>query len=394
MSTPTLEIWCNGLHLIVLLATGLITISRAKEIAEDPGLVGMYFSYAALWGQFATVTLGVGISLLSNLTSLERLLEYKLGDLPQEPAWKLKSDPDIGTWPKAGDVHFKNVCLRYRPGLPLALENFQLEIQSGERLGVVGRTGAGKSSITSALFRLVDCESGCILINGKDISQLGLHTLRRAISMIPQEPIIMHGTVKYNLDPFSTCSDKALEQALRTCGLPASVTLDSKAGDAAGVGLSAGEKQLLTFGRTLLQDSRIVVMDEPTASVDLQTDRLVQATAKTAFAGRTMVVIAHRLDTVMSCDRLAVMESGRLAEIGRPKDLASDSRSHVAHLLRAANDETSPEAVEIVMQKPEPAAAEFIPAQVGTFKQLRALASNCTALNPCFPVTLFPSAGR
>jgi len=325
-------------------------------------------------------------------------LEYKLGKLPQEPAWLLDSDPDQGAWPKAGDVYFKKVCLRYRPGLPLALENLQLEIQSGERLGVVGRTGAGKSSITSALFRLVECESGCIMINGKDISKLGLHTLRRAISMIPQEPIVMNGTVKYNLDPFSIRSDKELEHALRTCGLPASVTLESKAGDASGVGLSAGEKQLLTFGRTLLQDSRIVVMDEPTASVDLQTDRMVQATAKTAFAGRTMVVIAHRLDTVMSCDRLAVIEAGHLAEIGRPRDLASNSSSHVAHLLRAANDETSPEAVELVLPQPEPTAPielyEVTPAQVVTLKQLRALASSCAAFNPCIPATIFSAEAR
>lgn len=333
--SPLAELWWNFVHLFVLAATALLTFWAADTLRSSPGLIGMYFSYAALWGLFATSTTSVLIGLLTNLTSLERLLEYKLGELPQEPPWHQPSDPAPTAWPCAGSIRFEDVALRYRAGLPRALDGFSLEIAGGEKLGIVGRTGAGKSSVTSILFRLVDCEAGRVLIDGVDILSLGVHTLRRAISMIPQEPIVMSGTVRYNLDPFCRRDDSELTAALRKAGLWPAVSLDTVAGGV-GAGLSAGQRQLLTFGRTLLQDARLVVMDEPTASVDVQTDRQVQAAAREAFSGRTVVTIAHRLDTVMHCDRLAVMDAGRLAELGPPAALLGDPGSRLSQLSVAA----------------------------------------------------------
>mmetsp|Transcript_93409 Transcript_93409/g.302386 ORF Transcript_93409/g.302386 Transcript_93409/m.302386 type:complete len:1317 (-) Transcript_93409:245-4195(-) len=340
-TTGVSQLWCHFLHLFVLAATGALTFSQAEELMESPGIVAMYFSYAALWGLFAMVTMGAIMGLLTNGASLERLLEFKLGDLPQEPAWRLPTDPAAKVWPSRGALHFQNVSLRYRSGLPLALADFELNITGGEKIGIVGRTGAGKSSITSILFRLVECESGRVILDGQDIAGLGLHTLRKAISMIPQEPIVMSGTVRYNMDPFGRHNDDELLAALKTAGLVPAVTLDTLAsGD--GAGLSAGQKQLLTFGRTLLQDTRVVMMDEPTASVDMQTDRLVQRMGRQAFASRTVLTIAHRLDTVRHCDRLAVLDAGRLVELGPPEALLSDPGSRLSRLVAAEHGASSP----------------------------------------------------
>mmetsp|Transcript_70958 Transcript_70958/g.205692 ORF Transcript_70958/g.205692 Transcript_70958/m.205692 type:complete len:1274 (+) Transcript_70958:83-3904(+) len=334
-TTPIAQSWCHFLHLFVLVGTGLMTFSQADELAQNPGLVAMYFSYAALWGLFAMVTMGSTMNMLQLGASLERLVEYSIGDFPQEAAWALSNDPPPKAWPCKGAVEFQSVSLRYREGLPLALENFDLRIAGGEKIGIVGRTGAGKSTLTCILFRLVDCEAGRVTIDGVDIAGIGLHTLRKSISMIPQEPIVMNGTVRYNLDPFGAHKDERLQAALETAGLVPAVTLDSLA-SGIGSGLSAGQKQLLTFARTLLQDTRIVTMDEPTSSVDMQTDRLVQRMSQKAFESRTVLTIAHRLDTVRHCDRLVVLERGRLAEVGPPAELLADPNSRLSRLTAAA----------------------------------------------------------
>eukprot|EP00931_Biecheleriopsis_adriatica_P072928 TRINITY_DN47307_c0_g1_i1.p1 TRINITY_DN47307_c0_g1~~TRINITY_DN47307_c0_g1_i1.p1 ORF type:complete len:1336 (-),score=247.97 TRINITY_DN47307_c0_g1_i1:137-4120(-) len=330
---PMAQAWCHFMHFFVLSATGALTWYQLDSLLDSPGLIAMYFSYASLWGLFAMVTMGATMGLLTNGASLERLVEYKLGDLPQEAPWSMPSDPSTQMWPSKGAISFKEVSLRYQPGLPLVLDGFSLDIAGGEKIGIVGRTGAGKSSITSVLFRLVECEAGCITIDGLDIAQLGLHTLRKAISMIPQEPIVMNGSIRYNLDPFGRDSDERLLEALQTCGLPG-VSLDAAA-SGAGASLSAGQKQLLTLGRTLLQDTRIVMMDEPTASVDMQTDRYVQRMSREAFATRTVLTIAHRLDTVRKSNRLIVMDKGQLVEAGPPEELLADPSSRLSVLVAA-----------------------------------------------------------
>lgn len=338
-TTPLSQSWCHLMHLFVLTATGILTFSQVDALLQQPALIAMFFSYAALWGIFAMVTMGSSMGLLTIGASLERLVEFKLGDLPQEKAWKLPSDPAAKAWPCKGSVRFEGVQMRYRVGAPLALQGLDLHIAGGEKVGVVGRTGAGKSSMTAVLFRLVECEAGRVVIDDIDIASIGLHTLRKAISMIPQEPIVMDGTIRYNLDPFGQHGDKELLDALQLAGLLPAVTLDTLAGGV-GAGLSAGQKQLVTFGRTLLQDTRVVVMDEPTASVDMQTDRQVQHMSREIFANRTVLTIAHRLDTVRHCDRIAVLDAGRIVELGPPSALFANASSRLSQL--AAADSASP----------------------------------------------------
>lgn len=353
LTTPVAATWCHSMHLLVLLATGILAMIREDTMRESPGMTAMFFSYAALWGLFADSTMGVVLGLLTNLTSLERLLEYKLGDLPQEPEWRLPADPAVSQWPSAGAVQFKEVVLRYRVGIPPALNSLSFALPAGEKLGIVGRTGAGKSSITVALFRLVDCESGTVFIDGIDVKSVGIHTLREAISMIPQEPIVMSGSVRYNLDPFNKHSTEALQDALSRCGL-GSLTLDATAGGT-GASLSSGQLQLLTFGRTLLQSRRIIIMDEPTASVDMQTDRLVQSMVREAFADRTVLLIAHRLETVLEfCTRIAVLDAGTLGELGTPQELLANPHGLLAKLAAAAQQRSQKSLVNEVAGPSQP----------------------------------------
>jgi ABC-type multidrug transport system fused ATPase/permease subunit len=347
MSTCTLQAWCNTLGVLVVSVVGLYTVYQADSFSDKPGIVGMYLSYAVLFGLFLAFTSMITMQLLQNMTSLERLFEYKQTGFSQEAPWALPEDPHVTSWPKTGSITFKQVSLRYRHDLPLALTGLDLTIAGAEKIGVVGRTGAGKSSITSVLFGLVPLEAGEVLIDGVSINLLGVHTLRKALSMIPQEPIVMSGSVRYNLDPFSKHTDAELSRVLKVVGLQSYVTLDTPAGgsDAA---LSTGQRQLLTFSRTLLQKSQIVVMDEPTASVDMQTDRLVQSAARQHFADRTVILIAHRLDTVRECNRIAVMDAGRLMEIGPPADLLKDPSSLLSKLHGTTEAPSSPAAGTLV----------------------------------------------
>jgi ATP-binding cassette subfamily C (CFTR/MRP) protein 1 len=319
--------WCCTMHLVVLFAT-YVLIRLAQWQGE--GLLALCFSYATIWGQWMQLTVNVTLQTLMMGTSLERLLSYIDGELPQEAEWRTDADPS--QWPARGAVTFENVAVRYAADKPLVLRGLTLSVNAEERLAVVGRTGAGKSTILTALFRLVEVHSGTIRFDGVDIATLGVHTLRQAVSMIPQEPIVMDGTVRYNLDPFDQESDEKLEAALAKVGL--SIALATAAAGA-GTGLSAGQKQLVTLARALLQRSHLVVMDEPTSSVDQQTDRQVQQVVRSELRGRTLICIAHRLETVRDYDRLAVIGDGQLLEVGEPGGLLAAPDSAAAQLFSA-----------------------------------------------------------
>ncbi|KAF8422979.1 P-loop containing nucleoside triphosphate hydrolase protein [Tirmania nivea] len=245
------------------------------------------------------------------------------------------------TWPETGKIDFQSVSMRYRPSLPLVLNGIDLSIAGGERIGVVGRTGAGKSSMMSALFRLVELSSGKILIDGTDIHTLGLHDLRKKLAIIPQDPTLFRGTVRSNLDPFEEHTDAELWDALRKSYLvddapppeiangettptsvtqQQSITLSTPVLDA-GENFSLGQRQLMALARALVRNSRIIICDEATSSVDQETDRKIQRTMREGFAGRTVLCIAHRLGTVLGYDRVVVMDRGKVVEMGGPKEL-------------------------------------------------------------------------
>ncbi|XP_059490470.1 probable multidrug resistance-associated protein lethal(2)03659 [Neocloeon triangulifer] len=256
----------------------------------------------------------------NTLTSVERVLEYT--KLEQEPE-PVISDPVPKNWPTEGCVYFDGTSLRYTPDQPLVLKNLVLQVEPRFKVGIVGRTGAGKSSLINALFRLAPLE-GSVQIDSVDTGSLTLEDLRTKISIIPQDPVLFSGTLRYNLDPFGEYPDYQLWKALEDVELKDVVTelagLESPVA-AGGSNWSVGQRQLLCLARTILKKNKVLVLDEATANVDPQTDALIQATIRKQFKECTVLTVAHRLNTIMDSDRVLVMADGKLMEYGSPYEL-------------------------------------------------------------------------
>ncbi|XP_025829254.1 multidrug resistance-associated protein 4-like [Agrilus planipennis] len=253
----------------------------------------------------------------NQMISVERVTEYMRIEKEFEPGASVPND----NWPSEGNIKFKSVCLRYSPTTPWVLKDLNLSIRAKEKVGIVGRTGAGKSSLICALFQL--CENtGQIIIDDVDISTVPLNYLRSKISIIPQEPVLFSGTVRKNLDPFGEYSDvvlwNALEQVeLKQVVIEQGLGLDSKISEG-GSNFSVGQRQLFCLARAIIRNNKILVLDEATASVDQQTDLLIQKTIRKRFADCTVLTIAHRLHTIMDSSRILVLEDGAVAEYDHP----------------------------------------------------------------------------
>jgi len=322
---------------MIAVPTAFVMLAYHEEI--DTALLGLALTYLLSLPYFLQQVAFILNIFLGNLTSLERLLQYTDKALPQEPEWFKESDPEASSWPTKGEIRFTQVTLRYQPSLPPALDNLDLVLKGGQKTGVIGRTGAGKSTVMSCLFRLVDPVSGTVHIDGKNICEIGLHTLREAMRIIPQHPLLMSGTVRNNLDPFKCREDQELLVVLAKVGLDSEL-LDTEIGQGASA-LSSGERQLLTFARVLLSDAKIICMDEPTSNIDAKTDEFVQKVVREEFVGRTVITIAHRLQSVIDYDNIAVMQKGKLAEFGSPMELLSDQNSHFSSMLSSLGAETA-----------------------------------------------------
>jgi len=239
-----------------------------------------------------------------------------------------------------GEIKMVNVQLRYRQGLELVLKGITVSVAGGERVGVVGRTGAGKSSLMLALFRLVEVAAGSIHIDGINIAHMGLDDLRARLSIIPQDPTLFEGTIRTNLDPLGTANEEELWAVLDAVAQKAFVQSQPQGLDApvasGGENLSVGQRQLLCMARALLKRNRVLVLDEATAAVDFETDALIQRTLRLAFVGVTVLTIAHRIQTILDYDKIMVLDQGYLAEFDTPSNLIGKKGS----LFRALVEES------------------------------------------------------
>ncbi|KAF8005284.1 hypothetical protein HF325_000741 [Metschnikowia pulcherrima] len=289
----------------------------------------------------------------NEFNSVERICEYAF-KLPEEaPAFVSETKPHE-LWPSRGEIRFENASLAYRPGLPLVLKNLNLDIKPTEKIGVCGRTGAGKSSIMAALYRLSELELGRIEIDGVDISQLGLHSLRSKLSIIPQDPVLFKGTIRKNLDPFGDSSEADLWTALVRAGLIEQSKLAyikaqdqlsdnlhkfhlNREVDDDGANFSLGERQLISFARALVRGSKILILDEATSSVDYETDSKIQSTIVREFHDCTILCIAHRLKTILNYDRILVLDKGEIKEFDTPWNLFNLSQSIFQQMCHKSN---------------------------------------------------------
>lgn len=311
---------------LLVFTTGILVVT--SRFSVSPSIGGLVLSYILSIVQMLQFTVRQLAEVENGMNAVERL-EYYGTQLEEEaPEHTIDVRP---TWPEKGEIIFDNVEMRYRENLPLVLKGLNINIRGGERIGIVGRTGAGKSSIMSTLFRLVEISGGHIYIDGLDISTIGLHDLRSRLAIIPQDPTLFHGTVRSNLDPFSEHSDLDLWSALRKAGLvPADANIDDKdpsrihldsVVEEDGLNFSLGQRQLMALARALVRGSQIIICDEATSSVDMETDDKIQKTMAVGFRGKTLLCIAHRLRTIVGYDRICVMDAGRIAELDTPINL-------------------------------------------------------------------------
>ncbi|CAJ0944757.1 unnamed protein product, partial [Mesorhabditis belari] len=317
-----------------VLMAALMAVLSTRFTEITPGLVGLSVSFALSITEQLNLAVRMLSDLETNIVSVERIKEYT--GMDEEMEWYSDCPPDV-EWPSKGRITWGDYSTKYRENLPLVVKNLSATIAPGEKVAVVGRTGSGKSSLTLGLFRLVEPTDGRITIDNIDIYNIGLHDLRAKLTIIPQEPVLFSGPLRFNLDPFGKYSDADLWSALESCQLKEFVerqteTLDYLIAEG-GKNMSVGQRQLVCLGRAILRKGKIVILDEATAAVDVATDALVQKVIREKFADSTVIAIAHRLNTVAGYDRIMVLEKGELAEFDTPQRLLADKSSRYSRMI-------------------------------------------------------------
>ncbi|PHH83725.1 hypothetical protein CDD82_3799 [Ophiocordyceps australis] len=310
--------------IVILGAAGFAVVSVANNGKLTSGQVGLSMSYALQITTSLNWIVRQTVEVETNIVSVERVLEY--ARLPSEAPEIVPGNRPPVSWPAKGAVDFKNYSTRYREGLDLVLKDVNLDIKSHEKIGVVGRTGAGKSSLTLALFRIIEPVKGHIEIDTLNTSTIGVLDLRRRLAIIPQDAALFEGSVRDNLDPGHVHDDTELWSVLDHARLKDHVVsmeggLEAKINEG-GSNLSQGQRQLVSLARAMLTPSNILVLDEATAAVDIETDAMLQATLRSPlFSNRTIITVAHRLNTVLDSDRVVVLDRGRVVEFDTPDEL-------------------------------------------------------------------------
>ncbi|XP_011611326.2 multidrug resistance-associated protein 1 [Takifugu rubripes] len=312
-----LEFIGNG----VVLAAAILSVMGRNTLS--PGIVGLAVSHSLQVTAILSWIVRSWTDVENNIVSVERVNEY--ADTTKEASWTIEGSSLPLDWPLKGTLEFQEYGLQYRKGLELALKGITLNIHEREKVGIVGRTGAGKSSLALGIFRILEAAKGKIFIDGVNIADIGLHDLRSRITIIPQDPVLFSGSLRMNLDPFDTYTDEDVWRSLELAHLKTFVAklpdkLNHECSEG-GENLSLGQRQLVCLARALLRKTKILVLDEATAAVDLETDTLIQSTIRTQFEDCTVLTIAHRLNTIMDYTRVIVMDKGHISEMDSPGNL-------------------------------------------------------------------------
>ncbi|KAI7871902.1 multi drug resistance-associated protein MRP [Spinellus fusiger] len=293
----------------------------------DAGLVGLSVSYALNITQALNWAIRCFCEIETNIVSVERIKEYI--ELPTEKYDAVRNVSPM--WPEKGAIEFNNYSTRYRAELDLAIRDISFSVAPREKIGIVGRTGAGKSSLSLSLFRIIEAVKGNIVIDGVDIASLRLFDLRSRLTIIPQDPVLFAGTVRDNLDPFGTSDDNQLWSSLKDAHLQEYISgLDGQLNAVVlegGENFSVGQRQLICLARALLRRTTVLVLDEATAAIDVETDSIIQETIRRQFSHCTILTIAHRINTVMDSDRILVLDKGEIAELDSPATLLANKES-------------------------------------------------------------------
>lgn len=328
---------------LVMLTSGIFVLLSVGKI--DAGLAGLSMSYAISFSENALWIVRLYANVEMNMNSVERLREYLV--IEQEEPADIPETKPRKSWPERGEISVRDVSLRYAPELPRVIKNVTFDVEPNNKVGIVGRTGAGKSTIITAFFRFLDPETGTITIDGVDISKIGLRDLRQAITIIPQDPTLFTGTIRSNLDLFEQYSDAEIYEALRRVNLISReelndldaakalqegenankfLNLDSQVSEGGG-NLSQGQRQLMCLARSLLKSPKVILLDEATASIDYKSDAMIQNTIREEFGNSTILTIAHRLRSIIDYDRILVMDAGKVVEYDDPYVLIADKSS-------------------------------------------------------------------
>ncbi|KAL2611008.1 hypothetical protein R1flu_022700 [Riccia fluitans] len=341
----------GGMMIWLTASLAVFSNARSSDQAAFAPQMGLLLSYTLNITSAMTAVLRLASMAENSFNAVERVGTY--ADLEPEAPLVIEDHRPPPGWPSAGAVEYKNVVMRYRPDLPPVLHGISLKIRPMEKVGVVGRTGAGKSSMFNTLFRMVEADSGEILIDDCNIREFGVQDLRKALGIIPQVPVLFSGTIRFNLDPFSEHNDASLWEALDRAHLKDVVRRDALGLDAqvyeGGENFSVGQRQLLSLARALLRRSKILVLDEATAAVDVGTDALIQKTIREEFKSCTMLIIAHRLNTIIDSDRILVLDAGRVVEMDTPANLLLNENSAFAAMVQSTGAANAKYLQRIVM---------------------------------------------
>ncbi|KAJ2809166.1 hypothetical protein H4R20_000345 [Coemansia guatemalensis] len=314
----------------IVFGTSVLSVASAHWFGKgDAALVGLAVSYAVELTHSVNMSIRFYTNMENSMTHVERATEYT--QLPSEADTVIEDHRPKQAWPEQGTLEFKNYSTRYREGLDLVLKDLSFRVQPRQKVGIVGRTGAGKSSLTLALFRIIEAASGQILLDGEDISQYGLFDVRSKLSIIPQDPMLFAGTVRENLDPLNSYSDQDIWRVLEQAHLADYIRSKDERLEfmvaQGGENFSVGQRQLICLARALLKRAKVLVLDEATAAIDNATDETIQQTIRTEFKDCTVLTIAHRLNTVIDSDMVLVIDGGQVAEYDTPQNLLANEDS-------------------------------------------------------------------